>query len=72
MTTHSQILYRHIHKIDNISEFPAVVDNVGCCFIAAGGHAHGCEEDSALQAGEPWHVRVGDQGPATGAEDLRP
>lgn len=54
------------------SETSNVTDNVGYCLIAAGGHAHRREEDPAFQAGEPRHVRMGDQGPASSSEDMRP
>lgn len=38
----------------------------------AGGDAHGGQEDPALQARQPRHVRLGDPRAAVGPEDLRP
>ena len=59
-------------KQTTFSNSLAVIDNADCCFITAGGHAHSRKKDPALQAGEPRHVCVGDQGSAVSAEDLRP
>jgi hypothetical protein len=53
-----------------ISATARVTDDAVYCLIAAGGHTHRREEDSALQAGEPRYVRVGDQGPASSSEDM--
>lgn len=41
-------------------------------FFSASGNADRSEENIALQAGKPGHVRLGDPGPAAFPADMRP